>query len=228
MTKSDVPYEERRLIRTGSTVNFDDFEIYASVLPVKKSVASYANTNLDELIIVKEGDLKITVKTENKILGPGGVAFIMMTDEHRVENAGKTNAVYYVLKFRSKAPADPERGKAAGGTAFVNWDDVAFKSTEKGGRKQFFERHSSTLSWLEMHTSMLNPGLESHPPHTHPEEEVIILLRGECTMHIDGTEHTLTPGGLAFLDSMVPHAIKTTGREPSEYFAFSLRGFAKK
>jgi (S)-ureidoglycine aminohydrolase len=225
MIKSNVGSEERRLIREGGSINFDQFEIYAATLKPGKSVPSYTNDHLDELIILKEGELKMTVKEESKILEQGSVAFIMMDDAFRIENSGKIDALYYVLKFKSKSPDDPARGKAAGGSAFVNWNNIPFKATEKGGRRQFFERPSTTLSWLEMHVSVLNPGYESHPPHTHPEEEVIILLRGQAMMHIDGSEHMIAPGGLVFLDSMTPHAIKSTGNEPSEYFAFSLRGF---
>lgn len=225
MIKSNVGSEERRLIRQGGSINFDQFEIYAATLKPGKSIPYYTNDNRDELIILKGGTLKMIVKEESQILGPGSVAFIIMGDAHRVENNGKTDAIYYVLKFKSKSPDDPARGKAAGGSALVNWNDIPFKATEKGGRRQFFERPSTTLSWLEMHVSVLNQGHESHPPHTHPEEEVIILLRGQASMHIDGSEHTVAPGGVVFLDSMIPHAIKSTGNEPSEYFAFSLRGF---
>ena len=74
-----------------------------------------------------------------------------------------------------------------------------------------------------MHTTALNPGLESHAQHTHREEEIILIIRGNVTMHIGDKFIPAAPGDVVFLPSMVPHALKNTGTEQCEYFAFQWR-----
>ncbi len=97
-------------------------------------------------------------------MGPGSIAFIMPGDNHGVENAGTTPATYYVLTYKSKGPSK----NASSFT--INWNDVPQVKTEKGGRREFFNKPTSQLEKFEMHTTALNVGLNSHAPHTHKEE----------------------------------------------------------
>jgi (S)-ureidoglycine aminohydrolase len=74
-----------------------------------------------------------------------------------------------------------------------------------------------------MHATRLNAGMNSHAPHTHVQEEIILMLEGEATMHIDGKELKTSVGDVIFLDANVPHAITNTGDIPCEYFAFQWK-----
>lgn len=218
---------ERREILRGSTRHFEYIEIDAYTLDPKKSLNKYKNDELEELIIIKQGTLKATVNGKSKTLGPGGVALITPGEIRSFENEGKEQASYYSLKFKSKNAMDIERGKTAGGSSMVDWGEIAYAENPRGGRRQFFDRPTSALSRLEMHTTKLNEGLDSHEPHTHPEEEVVLLLTGEAEMQIGEAHTRVLPGGLIFLDSNVLHAITNKGQGPCEYFAFSMRPFNK-
>ncbi|MCP1413923.1 cupin domain-containing protein [Paenarthrobacter sp. A20] len=47
------------------------------------------------------------------------------------------------------------------------------------------------------------------PLHTHPDaDETMYVLTGEILMHMDGTEHRLSAGGVAIAPRGVPHAFK--------------------
>jgi len=218
---------EQRNILHGSTRHFEYIEIDAYTLQSKKIKPSSKNEDLEELIIIREGEFKITIDGNIKVLGSGGVALITPGASHQLENTGKEPGTYYSLRYKSKTLMDKERGIKAGGSAFAKWDDIPFRENEVGGRKQFFDRPTTALSRLEMHTTKLNSGINSHAPHTHPEEEVVLLLTGEAEMQIGDTHTKVLPGGLIFLDSYVPHAITNTGTSPCEYFAFSMRPFVK-
>ena len=147
----------------------------------------------------------------------------MPGDEHGFENAGTSPATYYVLKYKSKLPMKKARAVQNGGSFILNWNDLAFTPHEKGGRRNFFNRPTSQLEKFEMHTTALNPGLDSHAQHTHKEEEVILILRGNVTMHIGNQFLSAAPGDVVFLPSGIPHALKNTGNVQCEYFAFQWR-----
>ena len=116
-------------------------------------------------MIVKEGQVKITIAGQSKILGPGSIAFAMPGDEHGIENTGKTQATYYILKYKGRSP-NIDRGKQAGGSFMLDWNDLKTNNTGKGYRRDFFNRATSQLAQFEMHTTALNADSVSHAPHT--------------------------------------------------------------
>jgi (S)-ureidoglycine aminohydrolase len=223
-----VPVKEdsrvRRQVMEGSTTSLSYFEVHTSTLePGKAPHPPHTHDDMEELMIVKEGQVKITIKGVSRILGRGSIAFAMPADEHGIENAGNTVATYYILKYKSKLPMNKERAKQNGGSFMLDWNDIVFNKTEKGGRREFFNRPTSQLEKFEMHTTALHAGLDSHAPHTHKEEEIVLILRGNVEMYIDGSLHKASPGDVVFLASGIPHALKNTGGEQCEYFAFQWR-----
>src|SRR6187549_2613084 len=106
----------RRQVLDGKTFALENFEIHASTLePGKAPHPPHTHADQEELMIVKEGQVKITIAGQSKILGPGSIAFAMPGDEHGIENAGKTIATYYILKYKGKLP-NIDRGKQVGGS----------------------------------------------------------------------------------------------------------------
>src|SRR6187401_1202408 len=203
----------RRQVLDGKTFALENFEIHASTLePGKAPHPPHTHADQEELMIVKEGQVKITIAGETKILGPGSIAFAMPGDEHGIENSGKTQATYYILKYKGRSP-NIERGKQAGGSFMLDWNELKTNNTGKGYRRDFFNRATSQLAQFEMHTTALKADSVSHAPHTHVQEEVILILRGNVTMHIDGKLYKGSAGDLYFLSANVPHALKNVGKE---------------
>jgi (S)-ureidoglycine aminohydrolase len=214
----------RREIMEGSTTSLAHFEAHTSTLePGKAPHPPHTHADEDELLIVKEGQVKITINGVSKVMGRGSVAYAIPGEEHGIENAGTTQATYYVFKYKSNLPTNMERAKQNGGSFMINWDTVKVAKTDKGQRREFFNKPTSQLVKFEMHTTALNPGLDSHPPHTHKEEEVVLILKGNVTMHIGDNFYKAGPGDVIFLSSGVSHALMNTGNEQCEYFAFQWR-----
>jgi (S)-ureidoglycine aminohydrolase len=213
----------RRQVLEGSTTTLSYFEIHTSTLePGKAPHPPHVHDDQEELMIVKEGQVKITIKGVSKILGPGSIAFAMPGDEHGIENGGSTKATYYILKYKGRLP-NHERGKQAGGSFMLDWNDLKTNNTSKGYRRDFFNRATSQLAQFEMHTTALNADSVSHAQHTHVQEEIVLILRGNVTMHIGDSFYPASPGDVVFLPSRIPHALLNTGKEQCEYFAFQWR-----
>jgi uncharacterized cupin superfamily protein len=214
----------RRQVLEGKTFALSYFEIHASTLePGKAPHLPHVHTDQEELMIVKEGQVRITIGGLSKILGPGSIAFAMPGDEHGIENAGNTEATYYILKYKSKLPMDLERAKQSGGSFMLDLNDLKTKNTGKGYRRDFFNRATSQLTQFEMHTTALNADSVSHAPHTHIQEEMILITRGDIEMNIAGVLYKASAGDVIFLSSGVVHNLKNTGKEQCEYFAFQWR-----
>ncbi|MES2693674.1 MAG: cupin domain-containing protein [Verrucomicrobiota bacterium] len=53
----------------------------------------------EELIIIKEGTVEVTLNDEKKTVGPGAILFYASNDPHKIKNVGTTPAVYHVFTF---------------------------------------------------------------------------------------------------------------------------------
>jgi quercetin dioxygenase-like cupin family protein len=63
------------------------------------------------------------------------------------------------------------------------------------------------------------------PLHIHPDsDETMIVLEGEILMHIDGTEHTVSAGGIASAPRGVPHAFKVSGADGTRLLCLHTPG----
>ena len=213
-----------RQILEGKTFALNHFEVHATTLePGKAPHPPHTHNDQDELVIVKEGQVTITINGIAKTVGPGSIALIMVDDAHGIENAGNTQAAYYILKYGGRLPMDTMRAKQAGGSLVLNFADLKTANTAKGYRRDFFNRATSQVAQFEMHTTALNVGEISHPPHTHVQEEAILVIRGNVEMQMGDSLHKGSTGDLYFVTSNVPHNLKNIGNEPCEYFAFQWR-----
>jgi len=53
----------------------------------------------EEMFLIREGELEVTIAGKTTRLGPGAVAFVASNEEHGVRNPGMTHAQYFVLAF---------------------------------------------------------------------------------------------------------------------------------
>ncbi|SDL07691.1 Cupin domain-containing protein [Catalinimonas alkaloidigena] len=211
----------RQLVDERSTTPLAYLEIHATTLnPGLAPHPPHTHDDLEELVIVKEGQLRVTIGDRESVLGPGSVALALPGDAHGFTNAGTTPVTYYIFRYRSKAPMDVARGQKAGGSLLLDVQALPLQANANGGRRDYFNRATAMFSRFEMHATTLKAGLQSHAPHTHAAEEFILPLRGNVEEQIGEERGPATAGDLIFLASLVPHAITNTGDSPTEYFAF--------
>ncbi len=65
---------------------------------------------------------------------------------------------------------------------------------------------------------VLPPGKTPHAPHTHPEEEVMIVERGHGEIFCDGKTTKVGPGSVMFTVPNASHGITNTGDEPIVFY----------
>ncbi len=98
-----------------------------------------------------------------------------------------------------------------------DWDKLEAKNTDVGQLRNVVRQPTATLSELEMHVTTLNPGIASHPPHRHPNEEVVIIRTGTVEVLSGGVWKRLGPGSIVFNASNSEHALRNVGTTPATY-----------
>ena len=101
------------------------------------------------------------------------------------------------------------------------WEDMQVKKTDVGELRSVVREPTRTLDELEMHVTTLNPRTASHAPHTHPNEEMVIVREGTLQAHVNGKEVVVGPGSVLFFASMQPHAVQNIGDAPATYFVIN-------
>ena len=64
----------------------------------------------------------------------------------------------------------------------------------------------------------IDPGKTPHAPHTHIEEEVMIVESGQGEIFCDGKTTKVGPGSVMFTPPNAPHGIVNTGETPLGFY----------
>ena len=99
------------------------------------------------------------------------------------------------------------------------WDFASLKATpnKTGEVRKVFQAPTATLDELECHITTLNPGQTPHPPHKHPDEEVLFLEQGTVEALVDGRTIRVGPGSVIFQAANQLHSIRNVGTTPATY-----------
>ncbi len=109
------------------------------------------------------------------------------------------------------------------GSAVFDSNSIAVKPTEVGSVRSFFKARTATLDELEMHVTTLLPGKASHPPHRHPNEELIIVMQGTVETLSNGEWKRVGPGSVIFNASNQLHGMRNVGAGEAIYHVINWR-----
>ncbi len=115
------------------------------------------------------------------------------------------------------AMAWAQENKPILGPAVFDWNAMKVTKTEAGEVRSIVQQPTATLNELEMHVTTLNPGIASHPPHHHPNEELVIIDKGTVETLSGGQWKRVGPGSIIFNASNSEHALRNIGKEPAQY-----------
>ncbi len=71
---------------------------------------------------------------------------------------------------------------------------------------------------------VLDAGKTPHPPHTHAEEEVMIIEQGTGEIDVEGKITPVGPGSVMYTTPNVPHGIVNTGKTPIVFYFIKWAG----
>ena len=70
---------------------------------------------------------------------------------------------------------------------------------------------------LRVHMSVIDPCERAHPPHEHPDEEVLFLLEGTAEALIGDHAEVIGPDTAVFCPPNVTHGLRNCGDRPMRY-----------
>src|ERR1700744_4056963 len=116
------------------------------------------------------------------------------------------------------------------GSAAFDWNAMSVRKTPIGESRRFFRAPTATLDELECHVTTLKRGEMAHPPHQHPDEELLIIKAGTVEALENGEQKRVGPGSVIFQASNQLHSIRNVGDTPATYHVikWNAQGMLKK
>jgi len=215
-------YEERTILE-GTTRDFASLTVHAITLFANQPAQPNQTLEEEALVIVRQGELTLTLVGKTKTLGPGSAVLIMPGDLHQFANKTTGPVTYYVVRYSSNEMPDLDLTQLAGGSFWVDWNQVPFQPHDKGGIRRMLDCGTVMVRRLEMHITTLNAGLWSHSPHIHRPAEMLLMMDNTAQVSIDGLLQPTVAGDVIFLEANVPHGLQNTSQGPCTYVAFQLK-----
>lgn len=93
-----------------------------------------------------------------------------------------------------------------------------------------FRGTTPNFRFLSCHVSVLAPGARPHPPHEHPDDEILMILDGEADLIVqdgataDPTRVHAERGAFSYYPAGFSHTIENVSRAPVTYLMFKWTG----
>jgi quercetin dioxygenase-like cupin family protein len=107
--------------------------------------------------------------------------------------------------------------RAVLGSAIFDWNSFTATPNKTGAVRKVVQQPTATLDELEIHITTLNAGETPHPPHQHPDEELVIIKEGTVESLVNGELKRVGPGSIIFQAANQMHSIRNVGSGPATY-----------
>ena len=89
-----------------------------------------------------------------------------------------------------------------------------------GSQSIYCDGSTPGLKSLVVGSLVLKPGEQPHPPHTHPDEEILLITEGTGEITMNGKASNVGPGALMYVTPNYLHGIRNTGTSPLTFYFF--------
>jgi len=104
----------------------------------------------------------------------------------------------------------------------IEADNAKLTREPFGDLRVFFEGPTAQLKSMTAGSLRLNPGMQPHPPHQHPEEEFMIVTEGTGEILVGGNKVKVGPGSMMYCESNQLHGVKNTGTQPLLFYYYKF------
>lgn len=110
------------------------------------------------------------------------------------------------------------------GSKVLHYADLPLRKFPNGGeQRRVLVGTLPTGEFLEVHETMLPAGEMPHPPHKHPNSEMLFIQTGTLEyIDDDGSRLPAGPGDIVFSASNKIHGLKNVGLTPATYIVVSV------
>jgi len=115
-------------------------------------------------------------------------------------------------------PAIAQAGKLPNAT--MNPAKATVTKEDFGENRVYFDGPTDQLKSMTAGSLLLKPGMQPHPPHQHPEEEMMVIAEGKGEIVVEGNKSKVGPGSMMYCAAGKLHGIVNTGKTPLLFYYY--------
>lgn len=92
-----------------------------------------------------------------------------------------------------------------------------------GDLRVYFDGRTGQLGAMTFGSLQLKPGMAPHPPHEHPEEEIMVVTEGTGEISVEGKATKVAAGSAMYCSGGKLHGIVNTGKTPLLFYYFKWK-----
>jgi (S)-ureidoglycine aminohydrolase len=221
LAEKNTGYVER-MVFDGSAKGFSNISLQTVTLLANQPSQPAQQLDEEALVIVKEGELALTLGQKKKALGPGSITLLMPGDFFQLENKASQPLTYYFLRCTSNEVPDLDLYRLAGNSFWVDWHDVPYTSITQGGIRELFDGATIMAKRLKIDMITLTPGSSTPASQSHSAGKVLVIIDNPVQVTIDEVPHKAEAGDVVFLGAESAHLIQNTGSSKCTYLSVQL------
>ncbi len=185
---------------TGSVFRGEKIEVGLVLYPAGTEVKPHASPH-EQVQSILNGQAKYRVGGEEKVVGPGEVVLIRLNTEHSVQILEEME----VVTFTDVQPGSGAQQEGATGTAFFKWDEMKPDFITP----KYSSGRGPTITGERIEVAfMFYPAGTEGKPHSHPNEQIQVALKGKVSGFIGGEKCIIESGGGVLFPANVEHGIQ--------------------
>jgi quercetin dioxygenase-like cupin family protein len=185
---------------TGAVYRGEQIEAVLARYPAGSAVKPHATPH-EEVHSILRGRARFRVGGEERVIGPGEAVLVRA-------NASRAAEILDDLEVVTLRDVKPESGGAAaadGAQAFYKWDEMAADFITP----KYSAAHGPTLLGERMEVVHMSfPAGTGAKLHSHPNEQLQVILRGKAVGIIEGEEYPLEAGGGILFPATLTHGVR--------------------
>jgi len=92
-----------------------------------------------------------------------------------------------------------------------------------GELRIYYDGPTDQLKAMTAGSLLLKVGMSPHPPHEHPEEEIMVIAEGEGEISVEGKLSKVGPGSMMYCAANHLHGIVNTGKTPLLFYFYKWK-----
>ena len=170
------------------------------VYPAGSAVKPHAVPR-EQIHCILGGKASYRVGGEEKVVGPGEAVLIRAKLEYSLQALEETG----VIGFADVGPVATAGQEPTTGPAFFKWEEMKsdfITPKYSSGRGPIVSGDRIEVAF------MFYPAGTEAKPHSHPNEQIQVALRGKVAYFLGGAEHVVGPEGGFLMPIGVEHAVR--------------------
>ncbi len=116
------------------------------------------------------------------------------------------------------SPASPLQSRVICRVSFSILLNAKLTHESYGDQRIYFDGSTEQLRALTVGWLALKAGMVPHPPHQHPEEEIMLVTDGSGEITVEGKPHRVAAGSMMYCAGQRMHGITAGAKGLTFYF----------